>query len=57
MRRRLAFLGDAVLQICATEWLYTKFPTSRIGNLTVSSSFLPPPWLRFDGLIRPGVLK
>ena len=30
---RLEFLGDSVLQLCATELLYARFPEEREGNL------------------------
>lgn len=31
---RLEFLGDAVLELCVTEQLYSRFPSSREGDLT-----------------------
>lgn len=32
--QRLEFLGDAVLELCASEWLFRKFPTADEGELT-----------------------
>ena len=33
-QERLEFLGDAVLQLCVTEWLYERFGEAREGELS-----------------------
>ena len=33
-QERLEFLGDAVLQLVVTDWLYERFPTAREGELS-----------------------
>jgi ribonuclease-3 len=37
---RLEFIGDAVLQLLATEWLVARFPNAREGELTKRRSAL-----------------
>lgn len=32
--QRLEFLGDAVVELCVSEWLYTQFPNLQEGELT-----------------------
>lgn len=37
---RLEFLGDAVLELCISQMLYTRFPSTREGELTAMRSKL-----------------
>ncbi len=37
---RLEFIGDAVLNLCISLWLYEKFPKDREGDLTKKRSYL-----------------
>lgn len=42
-QQRLEFLGDAVLKLCVTRYLFMFFPTYQEGKLHVI--FIPPFWL------------
>lgn len=37
---RLEFIGDAVLNLCVSLWLYEKFPRDREGDLTKKRAYL-----------------
>ena len=47
---RLEFLGDAVLELAMTAFLFNKFPGKPEGELTAPRSSIP---LRFPRLRRP----
>ena len=50
---RLEFLGDAVLEIVTSEFLYRKYETLPEGDLTKSGPALcaNPPWLTAQGTL------
>lgn len=51
--QRMEFLGDSIMQLVATEYLFIHFPDHHEGHLTVSLSLrqlelFPPPLLEVD---------